>query len=263
MCNVGVISESGKSLVQDAIWCAGQLATKVVEGASSLAQYSWAVLSTTAQTTEKVFRSPDAFHYALLGITSAINAVTVRNAIRVSEEVLRRIDTAQFVMSATRVIQSISYFASGKLFEEIIDGKLGAAVGQVCFFLGRVGSTLNFLVQHNLANLQPVVQAIGNIPVFGQLALKALTYPLIDMFFIGGMVGFVAERFNALIHFQNPVFNIVSLINLVSEIAFMKLMLNPAFVAANPLVIPVLGVVVATAGVASFLCEPVAAPARA
>src|SRR5206468_4136739 len=109
---------------------------------------------------------------------------------------------------------------------------------------------------------QPVVQAIGKTPVFGAMALKALTYPLIDMFFIGGMAGFVVERLNSLVHFENPLYNIVSLINLVSEIALTKMMLNPALTASNPFIIPVLGVVVAAAGVTSFLCEP-AAPARA
>ncbi len=253
MNNLDAISANCKALAQDAVYTAQIAAGAALVTASSALQSTWTGLEQVSKGAERVFRSPDAFNYSLLGITSAINSLSPFYSFQVSEKVFSQIKVAQFFISATRLSQSFDYFFAGKWVEDYQLRSFGKLIGESCFLFGRLGSTLNFMVQHNLADLTLVTGLIGRVPVFGALAINALTYPLIDLFFMGGMVALSLEKANNFFHGDTSLHNVVSLMSLVSETVLVRLTLAAT---VSPLLIAALGVVVAATGVASFLLEP-------
>lgn len=255
MCNIDAISVNSRALFQDTVYITGQACGMAIAGAEKLLQFTWTVISDGADIAERVFRSPDALNYTLLGIQNAVSALAPASTVAISQNVIDKLDTAYTIVSVTRLVQSFEYFAKGKFFDDIHDGKYGKFLGEISFCLARAGNTINFLVNHNLMTLAPITQAIGQIPVFGAYALNALAYPLVDGFFMAGCISYSFESVIAILNGKDIVYNLVSLANLIAETAMIRLSLLTA-ATINPLVIAGLGVVVATTGIASFLLEP-------
>jgi hypothetical protein len=258
MCNIDAIQTNSRALVQDAAYTFQQVGSKAIEGATTLLQYSWTVISATTDMAERVFRSPEPLNYSLQGIANAINTLAPSYSITIPQKLMDNLDIAQNFVSATRFVQSVKYFLLGKYMNDITAGKYGSLVGEACLMIGRGGITTSFLVDHNLVDISPIVQSIGQIPVFGSFALQALNYPLTDGFIMAGLIAFSFERVNAILNGENLVYNVVSLMNLITETALIRLSLSSSLV--NPLVIAGLSAVVVTCGIASFLLEPKAAP---
>ncbi len=242
-----------RAIVQDLPHFAAQGVSKTLDGAVYFWGHVTTVVTGVAGAASSVSKSPEALRNTLSGISSLVSSSKFFKPITISTRALDALSTVENFISVSKIVQSADYFVNAKFLKDLDDGKPFAAVAEVCFAAARVGLVSVWAASLNLINLGRVSGLVGAIPVVGNMIMKVGMMPMIEIFYIGGIVGCVIEDVKVLLRGDEIIYRIADLVNLVGEGVILGALVVGV---TNPIVLGAFGVVASSAGIAAFLLEP-------
>ena len=210
------------------------------------------IVRESSNITARICRSPDALKNTIWGTVACMNATHLFNEVVVSKKAIETIGVIGDFIATTRIIQSLDYFCTKKFIKDGRIESIFKIVGELCFFCCRVGDTLLWSAKHKLIDLGNLAVKTGSISIFGARLIVTAMTPL-QVFAIGGMIGYILEDLRNLIKAQDVAYHAMDLANEVIGVTFMACLIVGG---CHPLVIAALEVAAAGTAILSFFLDP-------
>ncbi len=199
-----------------------------------------------------VAENTDAVRQVIIGAISSFYLSKALGFGGTTHRALTNMTSCAQLLEATRVALSFDYFFNGKFVEDLHAGKVYGVVADAFFAVGRVGVAVSWLAKQGMIKLDRITKAIASTPVFGVVAQVGLSR-FVEVAFLLGLGAHVIEKSRLLMNGEDVAYNIVDLINAVSEVALLTLALT---IESHMIILSGLGVVAAATGIAAFLMKP-------